>query len=56
MNANDIKDAIVDIVDQLEDIQRHERALFLECEAAVDTDLIADALVALRELYEQINT
>lgn len=56
MNADDIKGAIVDIMEQLEDIQRHERVLFLECEETVDTELLADALIALKDLHEQINT
>lgn len=56
MTAEDIKIAIEDLVEQLEDIQRHERVLFLECEDIVDTELITDAILALKELYEQINT
>lgn len=56
MTADDIKIAIADLMEQLEDIQRHESVLFLECDSVVDIELIADALIALRELYEQINT
>lgn len=55
MTANEIKDAIADIMDQLADIQGHESVLFLECDAVVDTELFADAIFALKELYEQIN-
>lgn len=56
MTADEIKEAIADIVEQIEDVQRHERVLFLECDSIVDTELFADALIALKELYEQIST
>jgi len=56
MTVDDIKGVITDVVEQLEGIQKRESVLFLECDAVVDTELIADALIALRELYEQIDT
>lgn len=55
MTIDDINEAIVDVIEQLEDIQSHEDVLLLECEAVVDTELIADAMLALKELHEQIN-
>lgn len=55
MTADDIKIAIEDVIEQLEDIQRHESVLFIECDTPVDTDLFADAMLALKELHEQIN-
>ena len=55
MTVDDINVAIKDVIEQLEDVQRHENMLLLECEAVVDTELIADAMLALKELYEQIN-
>lgn len=56
MTANEIKEALEDIMEQLADIQRHESMLFLECDTVVDTELFTDAMLALKELYEQINT
>lgn len=55
MTADEIKEAIADIMEQLADIQRHESVLFIECDTPVDTELFADAMLALKELHEQIN-
>lgn len=56
MEIEEIMETIELVIEDLQDIQLFGDVLFLESETPVNTDLLTDALDALRDLYEQINT